>query len=61
MMLVTHDVADIVPEFSRIIILREGKIIADGLKEEVLTTAMLRRLFGVPVELFETDGRYHLQ
>ena len=61
MMLVTHDVADIVPEFDRVVILREGKIIADGPKEEVLTTAMLRRLFGVPVELFQTDGRYHLQ
>ena len=61
MMLVTHDVADIVPEFERVVVLREGKVIADGPKEEVLTTAMLRRLFGVPITLYETDGRYHLQ
>ncbi len=61
MMLVTHDVADIVPEFDRVVVLREGKIIADGPKSEVLTTSMLRRLFGVPVTLYETEGRYHLQ
>ena len=61
MMLVTHDVADIVPEFERVVVLREGKVIADGPKEEVLTTAMLRRLFGVPITLYETDRRYHLQ
>lgn len=60
-MLVTHDVADIVPEFERVVMLREARIVADGPKDELLTTKQLRRLFGVPVTLVESEGRYHLQ
>ena len=59
--LVTHDVADIVPEFERVVMLQDAHIVADGKKEELLTTQRLRRLFGAPITLVESDGRYHLQ
>ena len=60
-LLITHDVADIVPEFERVIMLQDAHIVADGPKEEVLTTPHLRHLFGVPITLVESDGHYRLQ
>ena len=60
-LLVTHDVADITPTFARVVMLCGGRIVADGPTSEVLTTARLRELFGVPVTLVESGGRYHLQ
>lgn len=60
-LVITHNVSDIMPEFDRVAMLQDAHIVADGPKEEVLTTQKLRHLFGVPITLVETDGRYHLQ
>ena len=60
-LVITHNVSDIMPEFERVVMLQDAHIVADGPKEEVLTTQKLRHLFGVPITLVETDGRYHLQ
>ena len=59
--LVTHHLADIIPEIERVILMREGRIVADGRKQDVLTAAALADLFGLPVELSQCDGRYHLR
>lgn len=58
--LVTHHLADIIPEIERVILLRGGRIVGDGPKEQVLTTEMLQTVFGLPVELAQKDGYYHL-
>ena len=58
MLLVTHNVADIMPEFDRVVFIKDARIVADGPKEELLTTENLRELFGVPVTLLEDNGRY---
>ena len=60
-LVITHNVSDIMPEFDRVVMLQDAHIVADGPKEEILTTQKLRHLFGVPITLVETDGRYHLQ
>ena len=60
-LVITHKVSEIMPEFDRVVMLQDAHIVADGPKEEVLTTQKLRHLFGVPITLVETDGRYHLQ
>lgn len=60
-LVITHNVSDIMPEFDRVVMLQDAHIVADGPKEEVLTTQKLRHLFGVPITLVETDGRHHLQ
>lgn len=60
LLMVTHDVADIMPEFNRVVFLKDARIVADGPKEELLTTSNLRELFGVPVTLVEDNGRYTL-
>lgn len=59
-LLVTHHLSDIIPEIERVILMRGGRIVADGPKEETLTAAALRDLFGVDVELARRDGYYHL-
>jgi iron complex transport system ATP-binding protein len=58
--LVTHHLADIIPEIERVILMRAGRIVADGRKPEVLTAAALADLFGLAVELARRDGYYHL-
>lgn len=58
-LLVTHHLADVIPEIERVILLREGRIIADGDKHEILTAPRLSELFGRPVELARRDGYYH--
>ncbi|MGH9510838.1 MAG: ABC transporter ATP-binding protein [Terriglobales bacterium] len=58
--MVTHDLADIVPEIDRVVLMREGRIVADGRKEEMLTTKCLGNLFGTRVEVARLDGFYHL-
>lgn len=58
--LVTHELPDIIPEIERVILMSKGKIIADGVKEDVLQSAALGRLFGMPLELVRRDGFYHV-
>ncbi len=58
--LATHHLSDIIPEIERVALLREGKVWRDGPKREILTRANLEELFGVPVELAEREGYYHL-
>ncbi|MFZ0735951.1 MAG: ATP-binding cassette domain-containing protein [Candidatus Acidiferrales bacterium] len=59
-LLVTHHISDIIPEIDRIILLREGRVLADGPKESVLTEKQLGALFRVPVRIVREDGYYHL-
>jgi len=58
-MLITHHIADIPPEIDRILMMRDGRIIADGSKEELLTAERLSELFKTEVQLSERDGFYH--
>ncbi|MBI3939984.1 MAG: ATP-binding cassette domain-containing protein [Acidobacteria bacterium] len=57
--LVTHQVADIIPEIDRIILMRQGRIVGDGPKGEMLTVERLSALFEVPVALAKRDGYFH--
>jgi iron complex transport system ATP-binding protein len=58
--MVTHHLPDILPEIHRVVLLRQGRIFADGAKSKVLTTKRLTELFGLPVKLARRDGYYHL-
>src|SRR5271170_3249130 len=58
-LLITHHIADIPPEIDRILMMREGRIVADGSKEELLTASRLSELFKTEVQLSERDGFYH--
>jgi iron complex transport system ATP-binding protein len=58
--LVTHELADIVPEIQRVVLMNRGRIVADGSKEEILRVERLTELFGVNVQMERRDGHYHL-
>jgi iron complex transport system ATP-binding protein len=58
-LLVTHHLSDVLPEIERVVMMRNGRIVADGTKAELLTAPRLRDLFGVDVELGERNGFYH--
>jgi iron complex transport system ATP-binding protein len=58
--LVTHELADIVPEIERVVLMAKGRIVADGRKAEVLQERNLSQLFGLDVKLARQDGYYHI-
>ncbi len=60
LVLVTHHVSDIIPEVSRVILLREGRVFADGPKDEIMTSEKLSEMFGFPAALEERDGSYRI-
>ena len=57
--LITHHVADIIPEMRRVVLMQEGRILADGDRNDLLTQQALSNLFAVPVHLTEQEGFYH--
>lgn len=58
LLLVTHHLEEILPEIDRVILLRGGSVFADGPKQEILTRANLTALFGVSVEVAQSDDFY---
>jgi iron complex transport system ATP-binding protein len=59
LLMVTHHLADILPEIDRVVMMRSGRIVADGPKWELLQAAKLEALFGVELELTERNGYWH--
>ena len=59
LLLITHHIADILPEINRVILMRDGRIVADGSKQSLLQSDVLSGLFGVGVEVTERDGFFH--
>jgi len=58
LILVTHHLHEIPPEIGRVVLLKQGRIVADGAKHEVLTSPALSALYDVPVRLVEAEGWY---
>ena len=59
LILVTHQLGDIIPEIERVVLMRGGRIVADGSRRELLTGSVLGKLFGVDISLNERDGFLH--
>ena len=58
--LVTHHVSEIVPEIERIVMLRDGRVMADGAKNDLLTSERVSDLFGVRAQVHRDGERYWL-
>ena len=56
--LVTHLLNEIPPDIERVILLKAGTIVADGLKEQVLTAENLLKTYDTVVRLTQIDGYY---
>src|SRR6476661_6163263 len=58
LILVTHHVEEIPPNFTDVLLLREGRIVAQGPVEITLTEANLSATFGMPLELEQRGDRW---
>jgi iron complex transport system ATP-binding protein len=59
LVLVTHHLGDILPEIERVILMRGGRIVADGPRAELLTAPQLTELFGAPVRIGRDEEWLH--
>lgn len=59
--LVTHHVEEIIPEISRVVLLRHGRVAFEGGPEEALTADRLAEVFGAPMMVEHSDGFYHVK
>jgi iron complex transport system ATP-binding protein len=57
---VTHNLTDIIPEINRVILIKDGNIYKDGLKRKVLTSKSLNQLFDIPLKIAVEKGYYHI-
>jgi iron complex transport system ATP-binding protein len=56
--LVSHHVEEIPPGFTHALLLRQGRVVAAGPLEEVLTEEVLSSTFGMPLRLVHEDDRW---
>lgn len=59
LVLVTHHLGDILPEVERIILMRGGRIVADGPRDELLSASRLSELFNTPVRIGRDEEWLH--
>ena len=58
LVLVTHHLEEVPPGFTHALLLREGKVVATGEIDAVLTEQNLSETFGLPLEVTANGGRY---
>lgn len=58
LLLVTHHLNEIPPEVERVIILKQGRIAADGPKAAVLTSDRLSDVYEIDIRVAQVDGNY---
>jgi iron complex transport system ATP-binding protein len=56
--IVTHHLSDIPQEIGRIVVLKDGAVVADGKKEAVLTGELLSEVYETPIRVARVDGYY---
>ena len=57
---VTHDISTITKIYDRVIMLKDGKIIADGDQNEVINSENLNKLYDVQVEVIKNNGLWNI-
>lgn len=60
LVLVTHHVSDLIPEIERVILMRAGRVVADGPPARIVTSRALSRLFGTRLQVAHRAGRFSL-
>jgi len=59
LVLVTHHLGDILPEIGRVVLMRGGRIVGDGPRQELLTEARLSELFRTSVRIGRDEEWLH--
>ena len=57
--IITHHLSDLIPEIERVVMMKSGRIVSDGPRNELLRREQLQELFGVPLDVSERDGYIH--
>ena len=57
LVLVTHHIEEVIPEIRRVVLMKGGRIFADGTRGELLRAGPLSEVFGGPIDVQEEDGR----
>ncbi len=58
LILITHHVEEIIPEITRVVLLRAGRIAGDGTKEDMLAEPRLSEVFDGPMRVGRENGYY---
>ena len=56
--MVTHELSEIIPAINRIILMKDGTIVKEGTKEETLREDILSELYSRTVHVAVADGIY---
>lgn len=56
--LVTHHLNEIPPEVDRVVVLKEGTVVADGDKASVLTSELLSAVYETEIRVVQLDGYF---
>jgi len=59
-LLATHHIHEIPPEIERVVFIEEGKVVADGKKEDMLTDEWMTKLFRMPLKVSISNGFYQV-
>ena len=57
---VTHDISTITKIYDRVILLKDGKIIADGHQNKILNSENLNKLYGIDLEVAKNNGLWNI-
>ena len=57
---VTHDISTITKIYDRVIMLKDGTIIADGEQNKVINSENLNKLYGIEVEVTKKNGLWNI-
>jgi iron complex transport system ATP-binding protein len=60
LIVVTHQISDLIPEIERVILMKDGRILADGPKRKLLTSATLSDLFEAPLRVVRRGENYDI-
>ncbi len=58
LILITHELSEIIEEIDRVIVMKDGTIMADGAKEDILTEPILEKAYGRRIYIDRRDGLY---
>jgi iron complex transport system ATP-binding protein len=61
LVLVTHHVEEILPVFSHVLLLKDGRVLLSGPKDQVLSSEPLTQAYGAPLEVTKAGDRWQLR
>lgn len=58
--MITHELEDIPEDVSRVVMIKDGMIFADGPKDTILTSEKVSELYGMDIKVECRNGSYHM-